>query len=417
MSHIRPSRLADQRGTTVIELMVSMTIYAIVLIGAIAIFVSIANSTTKTTSQRKVQQDIRYSIEEVSRRARTSSINYLFYEVNASNAECALASGKVLALTTTELSSAGTGKTRNMYYYYPGNAALPDGSSAAIYRLEDADAESIRTCSDFNPAPAAVQAKVSDGTYTRVTADNVSITAARFLVTPDRNPYDPGSASDPYRTVHPRVTMTVTAATKAATSPGVTAQSQYSQSTMQTTVSTRAFPMDKPYGQPDTAAAPAPPSPDPNAAARLRDARRKSDLAEILTKLKAFQTANGGIPTTPSYGGGDYGGWDYSSYSLTGISHNNRYLRFLGPPGTIPVDPINDGRLDVVYRPGPSYAYSGTGYAYGFYCYRSADGWPPEYNGRITLVTWLELPESNNGNQLYVINDTGNNCTNTLSTT
>lgn len=248
-----PTRLSGQRGYTVVELIVSMTIFSIVLISAIGIFISVANSTMKTTAQRKVQQDIRYSIEELARQVRSSSINYAFYKNNATGV-CSMKDGRVLALTTTEVGSDDKGRTRNVYYYYPGVTGGPPGPPA-VYRYQQPDfgnETELDTCG-----------KITDpANLTRVTAENVSVTATSFMITPKQNPYAPGFENAAYRNVHPRVTISVTAATSVAVSPGVTERSRYSEATLQTSISTRSYPVDKPYGQP-AAAPPPPPAPVP----------------------------------------------------------------------------------------------------------------------------------------------------------
>ncbi len=92
------------------------------------------------------------------------------------------------------------------------------------------------------------------------------------------------------------------------------------------------------------------------ARAKARDARRLSDMKQIMTALELYYDKNGYLPITSSYGENNSGGWDYSSQGdfLT-------FLRTSGFLSTAPKDPVNNGVGDVYY--------GGTGFAYAYYCY------------------------------------------------
>ncbi|MDP9212248.1 MAG: prepilin-type N-terminal cleavage/methylation domain-containing protein, partial [bacterium] len=82
--------LRDQRGYTLIELVVSSTIFILLAVVVVGVLVSVSQSSSKTAAQRKVQQDVRVNIEEVARTVRTSKIDYAFYRENAGDARCRL---------------------------------------------------------------------------------------------------------------------------------------------------------------------------------------------------------------------------------------------------------------------------------------------------------------------------------------
>lgn len=111
---------------------------------------------------------------------------------------------------------------------------------------------------------------------------------------------------------------------------------------------------------------------------RARDSIRANDMATIKTALLLYQTDNGGVLTTASYGGSGPGGWNLSSSST--------WLSFLGSTyGKIPVDPINTGVTD----PG-----QGGGLAYYYYCYNAGAGpMPATPNVRLGYVS--ETPSQN----------------------
>ncbi|MEJ7662385.1 MAG: hypothetical protein WKG07_23865 [Hymenobacter sp.] len=63
---------------------------------ALGSFLSVSSSANKAGAQRKVQQDVRFNIEEIARQSRSSSVNYDFYSKNGSSA-CALTLGVPVA--------------------------------------------------------------------------------------------------------------------------------------------------------------------------------------------------------------------------------------------------------------------------------------------------------------------------------
>lgn len=93
-----------------------------------------------------------------------------------------------------------------------------------------------------------------------------------------------------------------------------------------------------------------------SARGKARDARRLSDLRQIMTALELSYDKNGYLPVTSSYGENNSGGWDYSSQGdfLT-------FLRTAGIVGAAPKDLVNNGAGDVYY--------GGTGFSYAYYCY------------------------------------------------
>ena len=94
---------------------------------------------------------------------------------------------------------------------------------------------------------------------------------------------------------------------------------------------------------------------------KARDARRQSDMTQIMTALNLFYDDNRCLPRPGSTGcistDSNAGGWDYSS--------QGSFLPFLESAGyfsSTPVDPVNNMTGDGTP--------SGT-YAYRYYCYTS----------------------------------------------
>lgn len=90
---------------------------------------------------------------------------------------------------------------------------------------------------------------------------------------------------------------------------------------------------------------------------RARDSQRASDMAHIKKSLLMYNSVNGGVQATYTFGGNGIGGWNYSAGS--------NWLSFLDSEyGKMPVDPLNinpeTGSSDFsyiyfCYSPGGSY--------------------------------------------------------------
>lgn len=223
--------VANQRGYTVVELVVAMSIFAIVLVTAVGSFVSVSRSSSKSATQRGVQQDIRFNLEEMARQTRSSSIDYNFYKTP--DARCQVATGRVLALLYTEAGTDNAPQSSRVVFYYD---AAP--GREGIYKYTASDAIQTPTC----------DAVLTNGSNTKLTADSVRINDARFYITPDISPQDPALVvSDPRRGIHPRVKIVATVETAGAVAN--TDPTRESRVTLQTTVSSRAYPLTKVFGR------------------------------------------------------------------------------------------------------------------------------------------------------------------------
>lgn len=161
--------LTNQRGYSLVELIVAMTIFAVVLMTATVTFTAVVRGSQKSAVQRSVQQEARYSIEEIARQARTAnSVDYGFYAGSPSG-PCSIDVGKVLALNTFDGS-----QFKRLYYYY-------DDTSKAIYRYEEAPRQpSFPTCATIQDLASNPEA--------RMTANNVDVLGAAFTILPRQNP-------------------------------------------------------------------------------------------------------------------------------------------------------------------------------------------------------------------------------------
>ncbi len=252
----------SQRGYTMVELIASMTIFAIVIMSATAVFIKVGGASTKAGAQRKVQQDARYSVEDIARQIRSSAINYAFYAKAASQATpCALDAGgktNLLAVDYTQAAADKSPVTQHLYIYY-------DPAGKALYRWLQPENQFLNQAPSCGEVIAQLRpSPPGDPEQYRITGPNVEVPSAAFVVQPLQNP-NPGDSSyatiSNYNQVHPRVTVMLQTTTRDyAAANGITATNEKSSVTLQTTVSSRAYPLDKLYGQP---VAPAPPPPPP----------------------------------------------------------------------------------------------------------------------------------------------------------
>ncbi|MEX2043526.1 MAG: hypothetical protein WD926_01370 [Patescibacteria group bacterium] len=255
---MRPLRrfVRDQSGYTLVELIFAATIFIIISVVAVGVLVSVLQSSSKTAAQRAVQQDIRVNIEEIARTARASGIDYEFYERNAGQPRCAIddtpgstlpTGSNVLPLFWTEAVPGGEPNRKRVIFFFDAGVANDD-FDGILYRYEADEGAPTLSCNQLF-------ATVGSATTVRLTSPDVATTRAKFFVSPLSNPYGspcPGPVPDVNcqlpRNTHPRVTMSVTVQTMVDPA-SVTEQSEFSQTTIQTTVGTRAYPITGLVGQ------------------------------------------------------------------------------------------------------------------------------------------------------------------------
>lgn len=243
--------MADERGYTLVELAVAMLIFLIASVVVLGALVTVIQSSTKTTADRRSQQDARYSIEEIARQARSATIDYQFYVKNAGDARCAFSpagsnSTKALALVITEADSASGPSSKRMVFFQDNNA---------VWRYQNNVATLSPTCDEVFTAPVdqASGPSKSKITASSGTATDVMVPLLTFYVSPNQNPYDKatpcGAACQLARNTHPRTTILMTVQITGA-GAGVSRQSKSGITTLQTTVGSRAYPVTTLLGQP-----------------------------------------------------------------------------------------------------------------------------------------------------------------------
>ncbi len=350
----------DQRGYTLVELIVSSMIFILISIVAVGVFVSVSQTSSKTAAQRKVQQDVRVNIEEVARTIRSSKVDYAFYRESSSDPRCRLPTdgtgSRAVSLIQTQAGPSNTPvDTRIIFFYDPGST--PAQGTGALYRYEtSADA----------PTPACGDLFAADNGKVRLTADNVAVTGTRFFVSPVVDPAGPACANPANqacqlpKNTHPRVTVSVTVRTIGVFATNVNEQSQFSETTLQTTVGSRAYPISGLVGQPEGGTPTTPtPTPEPAPEIIVRDGNDfflcqvtgRSDYCQDdpghLTAVYALSGGTGGNPpfrvaytfAVPSAGTYDLK-LSYYNFPLGNLNPPSGYgyrltARALSPNGTV----------------------------------------------------------------------------------
>lgn len=246
----RPDPRRDQRGYTLVELVIAAGIFVVITVVVVGVLVSVLNSSSKVAAQRSVQQDIRVNVEEVARTARSSQIDYDFYKKAAAEGqtECTLPTNArgatVLPLFWNEATGAAKPDRKRVIFFFDDGAANDD-TDGILYRYEtDADA----------PTPSCGQLFAS-GAKTSLTTPDVATTEAKFFVSPLTDPYGspcpgpvPNASCQLPRNTHPRVTMLITVQ-RSSNPTNISEQAEFSRTTIQTTVGTRAYPISGLYGR------------------------------------------------------------------------------------------------------------------------------------------------------------------------
>lgn len=250
--------LQDQRGYTLVELVVAMTIFVLISVVVLGALVTVIRSSTKTSAQRQVQQDARYSIEEIARQARSASIDYQFYTQNAADPRCGFSSASsnatgALALVSSEANESGAPVSKRLVYFYDADSSHTP-SHPAIYRYQNSVATLTPSCASIFGAPLDA---ASGPSKSKITASNVDVSPLTFYISPNQDPSTKTlcAAGDTdcnvARNTHPRVTILMTVQT-IGSGVGAVKQSKTGLTTLQTTVGSRAYPVKTLLGQPST---------------------------------------------------------------------------------------------------------------------------------------------------------------------
>ncbi len=227
------------RGFTLIEMLIAISVFAIVLLIIVNVYVVVNNSQRKVVTLQKIQDDTRFLYEAMAQEIRLGSIDFNFYATVASgiNLEPTLGGtdNYVLAIVT---------QSQEHVFFRRSSLVANDNDGAG---------DTVQYCA----VDAANSCGLDDDSlWQDITPEGVSVLDLRFLITPSADPFtataeqtcaatsecDPGYVCDATcqyfsdgGNYQPKVRIVMNTVGRAG------AASEESHLTVQTTISTRLF--------------------------------------------------------------------------------------------------------------------------------------------------------------------------------
>ena len=175
--HARHPRGIGQKGFTLMELLVVLTIFSTVVTSATDIFLLTNRSQRKIFGLERSQADARFTLEAITREVRTGTVDYAYYAGRAAP----------LAVPDYEL-------------------ALIDSSNTKI-KFETSTVSTQALCADAQSRPCLL-VTVGTNPAVAITPKNVAVRTAKFYIEPLADPLTYDVTSGTYTTnVQPHVTV------------------------------------------------------------------------------------------------------------------------------------------------------------------------------------------------------------------
>ena len=167
MQWTSPRSGTEEKGFTLMELVIVMGIVGMVLTSATDIFMMVSRAQRKIFALEKTQADARFTLEAMAREARSGMIDYPFY----------LASSTAVPAPTEDL-------------------ALVDSYNTKMrFRKSGAGEESL--CADADSAPCLLMS-IAGGSEAPLTPKGVVVRNVKFYIGPTRDPFDYVAADGGY---------------------------------------------------------------------------------------------------------------------------------------------------------------------------------------------------------------------------
>jgi len=157
---------SKQGGFTLIEMIVALSIFVMIILIVVNVFVVINNTQRKTVAMQRVQDDVRYLLEAVAQEIRLGTINYAHYgDMEYDLHELDTEGEFVLALTN---------QADEQIFFRRSPGALGPGTGTKV-----------QYCSEAGTGVCDEEA--GTGWYD-ITPESVEITNLRFIITPSADP-------------------------------------------------------------------------------------------------------------------------------------------------------------------------------------------------------------------------------------
>jgi type II secretory pathway pseudopilin PulG len=139
----------NQKGFTLIEAVVSASVFAFVMTSVLGVYLSALQIDSKTRAERAVQQNARFILEFLGKEIRNGSINY---------------------------------------DEYGGTINYTSGYTSDLYIVNQLDEQERIFCDNSDPANPKLRLTKAEGT-TDLNSDKVKVTRCAFYVSPSTNPF------------------------------------------------------------------------------------------------------------------------------------------------------------------------------------------------------------------------------------
>jgi prepilin-type N-terminal cleavage/methylation domain-containing protein len=153
---------SKKKGFTLIETIVTLSIFVLVLLIATDVYVMVNRSQRKVAATQKIQDDVRYLMEVMAQDIRLSQINYDFYETKQIDLHPLATTQPVTVL------------------------ALINQTSQNIFYRWVAASQRVQYCRELT---AGLCDLTTGSGWNDLTPNGVSIAEMRFVVTPTANPF------------------------------------------------------------------------------------------------------------------------------------------------------------------------------------------------------------------------------------
>ncbi len=154
----------EEKGFTLMEVLVSASVFVIIVIAALSVYSSVLKANQKTIALTRVQREIQFTIQVLSKKIRTSVVKYSYYDGVSGEPGDA---GEVTILVLTDA-------VGDDYYFKQINGGLGVAVNAT--------------------------SPEEDGEYMEIPAENVTIENLSFYINPTSQPFslDAPPSSQPY---------------------------------------------------------------------------------------------------------------------------------------------------------------------------------------------------------------------------
>ncbi len=168
------NRHSKQKGFTLIEMLIAMSIFVMIVIIVVNVYIVITNSQRKTIATQRVLDDVRYLLDAVAQNVRLSTIDYSFYESKTIDLHPLITDDDyVLALVNQA----------QQLVLFRRSSGAPGAN--------DGLGDKVQYCMEETPGICDL---ADESVWTNITPASVQITDLRFIITPSANPFETATA-------------------------------------------------------------------------------------------------------------------------------------------------------------------------------------------------------------------------------